>query len=207
MLSPRNKAFVVGISGRSGSGKTYLLRLLQESFPSNTISVISQDDYYLPITEQQADDQGQINFDLPSSIDQALLATDLRQLATGNSIKKNTYTFNNPSANSQVLSIQPAPIIIIEGLFIYHFQAIAQQLDLKLFIDCEADIALSRRIKRDAKERGYNEDEVLYQWVHHVEPAYINFLLPYKKEAHYTIRNDEQPQGLDAIIEHLQTLK
>ncbi|MDB5011433.1 MAG: uridine kinase, partial [Mucilaginibacter sp.] len=86
--------------------------------------------------------------------------------------------------------IKPAPILIVEGLFILHFRGIAELMDMKIFIDSDEDIALQRRLKRDLIERGYSNDDVLYKWINHVVPAYKEFLLPYKNECHQVIVNN-----------------
>jgi len=89
-----------------------------------------------------------------------------------------------------MLEIKPAPILIVEGLFILHFRKIAESLDLKIFIEADDDIALQRRLKRDLMERGYSHDDVMYKWVNHVVPAYKEFLLPYKNECDQIITNN-----------------
>ena len=105
-------------------------------------------------------------------------------------IFKKEYTFNNPNAVPKTLEIKPAPILIVEGLFILHFRGIADLMDMKIFVDADEDIALQRRLKRDLVERGYSNDDVLYKWVNHVVPAYKEFLLPYKGECDKVITNN-----------------
>lgn len=207
MLSLKNKPVVIGISGRSGAGKTYILHLLQAQLAPTAVSIISQDDYYLPIGQQQKDINGAVNFDLPTAIDQALFVADIHQLLAGKAIQKISYTFNNPQAKITTLTMEPAPYIIVEGLFIYHYQALAELIDLKLFIDCDEAIALNRRIERDAVERGYDRKTVLYQWEQHVQPAYLAYLQPYKNSADYVLSNNGATLTLNPIIEHIRSLK
>jgi len=130
------------------------------------------------------------NFDLPATIDRQQFVQDINHLISGITIEKREYTFNNPNAVAKILEIEPAPIIIIEGLFIMHFREIADRLDMKIFIDTEEDVALQRRLKRDLIERGYSQDDVIYKWVNHVVPAYKEFLLPYKNECDKIITNN-----------------
>ena len=115
---------------------------------------------------------------------------DINKLLNRNTIFKKEYTFNNPNLVPKLLEIKPAPIIIVEGLFILHFREIAKLLNLKIFIDAHEDIALNRRLKRDLAERGYSNEDVLYKWENHVLPAFNEFLLPYKSECDRIITNN-----------------
>lgn len=187
-----NKPYVIGIAGGSGSGKTFFLRCFLNHFTQGEVCLVSQDDYYHPVGEMTAEENKLYNFDLPSTIDDALFTKDINALLAGDTVFKKEYTFNNSSAIPKILEIRSAPIIIVEGLFILHFKEIADLLDLKIFIDTEEDVALQRRLKRDLIERGYSEDDILYKWMNHVLPAYKEFLLPYKGDCHKVIVNNTQ---------------
>jgi uridine kinase len=187
-----NKPYVIGIAGGSGSGKTFFLRCFLNHFTQGEVCLVSQDDYYHPVGEMTAEENKLFNFDLPSTIDDALFTKDISALLTGDTVFKKEYTFNNSSVVPKILEIRSAPIIIVEGLFILHFKEIADLLDLKIFIDTEEDVALQRRLKRDLIERGYSEDDIHYKWMNHVLPAYKEFLLPYKGECHKVIVNNTQ---------------
>jgi len=186
-----NKPFIIGIAGGSGSGKTFFLKCFLKHFSDSEVSLVSQDDYYFPVPpDMTAEENKHFNFDLPDTIDHQHFEDDIQSLLEGRSITKKEYTFNNPSAIPKMLEIKSAPIIIVEGLFILHFKKIAEELDLKIFIDADDDVALQRRIKRDLVERGYSHDDVMYKWVNHVVPAYKEFLLPYKNECDQVIVNN-----------------
>jgi uridine kinase len=185
------KPFVIGVAGGSGSGKTFFLKCFLHHFNSTEVSLISQDDYYRPMTEQAVDENGWINFDLPEGIDDSRLLHDLQLLIDGKSIEKKEYTFNINEENARLLNIVSAPIIIVEGLFVFHFQEIAKLFDLRIFMDADEEITLNRRITRDGVERGYTRDMVMYQWVNHVLPAYKEFLLPYKGTCDKVIMNNK----------------
>jgi uridine kinase len=186
-----NKPFIIGIAGGSGSGKTFFLKCFLKHFSDSEVSLVSQDDYYFPVPpDMTAEENKHFNFDLPDTIDHQHFEEDIQSLLEGRSITKKEYTFNNPSAIPKMLEIKSAPIIIVEGLFILHFKKIAEELDLKIFIDADDDVALQRRIKRDLVERGYSHDDVMYKWVNHVVPAYKEFLLPYKNECDQIIVNN-----------------
>jgi len=186
-----NKPFIIGIAGGSGSGKTFFLKCFLKHFSDSEVSLVSQDDYYFPVPpDMTAEENKHFNFDLPDTIDHQHFEDDIQSLLADRSITKKEYTFNNPSAIPKMLEIKSAPIIIVEGLFILHFKKIAEQLDLKIFIDADDDVALQRRIKRDLIERGYSHDDVMYKWINHVVPAYKEFLLPYKNECDQVIVNN-----------------
>ena len=187
------RPFIIGIAGGSGSGKTFFLKCFLEHFTPDEVCLVSQDDYYHPVAEGMTAEENKLyNFDIPETIDNDHFLADINKLVAGETIYKKEYTFNNPTAVPKIMEIKPAPILIVEGLFIFHFKGIAEKLDLKIFIEAEEDVALKRRIKRDFEERGYSHDDVLYKWNNHVVPAYNEFLLPYRDECHQIIVNNTQ---------------
>lgn len=173
-------AYLIGVAGGSGSGKTSLLRALRASLPDGMACIVSQDDYYHPKERQQADAQGKLNFDLPTAVDLDGLACDLATLIAGEPIFRKEYTFNQEGREPDLIELRPAPVILVEGLFVLHHQPIRDLFDLKVFIEASEHAQLERRLRRDAEERGYGREDVLYQWEHHVLPAYRDFLLPYR---------------------------
>ncbi|UTW62915.1 uridine kinase [bacterium SCSIO 12741] len=198
--------YIVGIAGGSASGKTSFIRDIRNALPKHSLAVISQDHYYLPKEKQQQDENGWINFDLPTSIDRQTFLTDILRLKEGHSIVKTEYTFNNADKEPEEIVIQPAPIVVMEGLFVFHYEEIRKLLDLRVYLDVREDIKLQRRIKRDAEERGYPEHEVRYQWDNHVTPSYKKYLRPYRDDAHVIITNNTSyNKGLDVLLSHLRS--
>lgn len=186
-----NKPYILGIAGGSGSGKTFFLKCFLEHFSADEVCLVSQDDYYFPVAHNMTKEENKLyNFDLPSTIDHDHFEADIESLLNGQTIVKKEYTFNNPDAVPKMLEIKPAPILIVEGLFILHFKKISETLDLKIFIEADDDIALQRRLKRDLLERGYSHDDAMYKWINHVVPAYKEFLLPYRDECDKIIVNN-----------------
>lgn len=173
-------AYLVGVAGGSGSGKTSLVRALRERLPDGLVCVVSQDDYYLPKEKQAVDPNGKVNFDLPTAVDLDALARDLATLVAGDPIYRKEYTFNQDGREPELIELRPSPVILVEGLFILHHEAVRELFDLRVFIDASEGAQLDRRLRRDAKERGYGTEDVLYQWKHHVLPAYRDYLLPYR---------------------------
>jgi uridine kinase len=150
------------------------------------------DNYYHPIEKQALDQNGKVNFDLPGALDQDKLEADLHQLVSGNPIEVKEYFFNAPPNKNVLLTIQPSAVIIVEGLFLFHYQKVFDTLDFSIFVDVDHETQLDRRIYRDQETRGYKRSEIIYQWDHHVLPCYQNYIEPYKEQAHFIFRNDHR---------------
>lgn len=199
------KPFTVGITGGSGSGKTYFLEKLSEAFTTKEVCVISQDHYYKPRDLQALDEKGVKNFDLPEAIERERLLTDILKLKKGEILIKEEYTFNNPNVKPKTLEFRPAPILIIEGLFVQYFPEIEKELDLKIFIEAKDHLKLSRRIRRDNEERGYDLDDVLYRYENHVMPVYENLIKPLKHAADLVVPNNSHfNRALDVLTTFLR---
>ena len=186
----KSDVFLVGLAGGSASGKTTFIRKLSEEFGQDKVCVISQDHYYKGLSEQLRDENGMVNFDHPTGIDFNRLKKDLRKLLRGETVKIVEYTFNNPDVFPKELVYNPTPIILLEGLFVYADKGLNKMFDYRLYIDAMDDVTLQRRLDRDTRERGMTQDEVLYQWENHVQPAYNEFLKPHKEKADYVIKNN-----------------
>jgi len=183
------KPYIIGITGGSGSGKTRFLNGLMDQFTDDEVCLISQDNYYRERDKQPVDDKGVKNFDLPESIDFEAYKNDILALKAGNPIHRLEYTFNNPNVTPKQIELAPAPVIVVEGIFVLYYQEIADILDLKVFIEAKDYIKLSRRIVRDDKERGYDLEDVLYRYEHHVMPTYEKYIKPYQADANIIIPN------------------
>lgn len=186
-----NDPKVIGITGGSGSGKTYFLKKLLNHFDKNQVSVFSLDNYYLPKDQQQKDKNGIENFDRPESLDHLRFIEDLKQLKSGQDLVIDEYNFNFRELPPNQIKIKASPVILVEGIFTFHFKEISKLCDLKIFIDTPDYLMLKRRILRDGKERGYDIDDVLYRFEHHVMPAYSKYISPSRKEADLIILNHD----------------
>ncbi len=201
----KSKPYLIGITGGSGSGKTSFIRNIRKVFSEEEVCIVSQDDYYVPREQQKKDERGEINFDLPESIDEKALQEDIEKLIKGQTISRDEYTFNNEKKESRKLTIKPAPIIIVEGIFVLYFEGIKSKLDLKVFLHAKEILKIIRRINRDREERNYPIDDVLYRYQYHVLPTFEKYILPCKEDAHIVINNNESfENGLDVFIGFLK---
>jgi uridine kinase len=203
----RAKPFVIGITGGSASGKTLFLRSLLKHFKKEEICLISQDNYYKGIEFIPRDLNGVPNFDLPECIDFDLYASHIHDLVEGKKVVHQEYTFNQPDIIPEEIIHHPTPVIVVEGLFVFYENAIAEQLDLKIFVDAKERIKIDRRLKRDTIERGITEEEVMYQWLNHVKPTYKSFIKPTRKIADIVINNNDHfENGLWVVTTFIKTL-
>lgn len=200
-------AYTIGITGGSGSGKTHFLNKLSSHFSSEQVCLISQDHYYKPIHLQIRDENGIENFDLPEAIDRDLFLADIQKLRAGDVLRKKEYTFNKPKSEAKEMVLTPAPILIVEGLFVQYFEDVNALLDLKIFIEAKTHLKVARRIRRDGIERGYDVNDVLYRFEHHVMPVYESLIEPLKHQADFIIPNNSKVDiSAHVIAGYLKTL-
>ncbi|MBL0015481.1 MAG: uridine kinase [Bacteroidetes bacterium] len=201
------KPYFVGISGGSGSGKTTLLKRIVERFNQEALTLISQDNYYISLADLPRDLKGEVNFDHPSALDLDALAVDMEKLQRGESFELEEYTFNNPSRVPKMLRFASAPIVVIEGLFVFNNPIVNEILDLKVFVDTSEHLRLSRRIRRDAAERGYGLEDVLAYYEKFVVPMYRQHIEPFRAECDLVIPNDRHMErATSVLIDHLDAV-
>jgi uridine kinase len=196
------KPYTIGITGGSGSGKTFFIHQLASMFRPGDVCLLSQDNYYKPKHLQYIDAQGIENFDLPDAIDRTAFIEDILRIKRGENVVREEYTFNNPQAKPKLIEYSPAPLLIVEGLFIFGYAEIEKELDLRVFIEAKDHIKLTRRIRRDNQERGYDLTDVLYRYENHVMPVYESQILPLRATADLIIPNN---QSFDRALKLLAT--
>lgn len=183
---------IIGICGGSGSGKTTLLKRISKELKHLEPSIFSMDNYYLPIHKQVTDANGEINFDLPTALDKDRLVQDLHDLMNGLPIEVKEYHFNAPPDKNTLITIQPSKLIIVEGLFLFHYEEVRKLIDFSIFMEVDPTTQLDRRLYRDQETRGYSREAILYQWDNHVLPCFQQFLLPYEHDADFRFHNDSR---------------
>jgi len=204
MSLKNSDCFLIGISGGSGSGKTSFIKELKTHYPPEQVCFLSQDDYYRPRDEQEVDQNGIRNFDLPDSIDQDEFYFDLVKLNNGMIVEKEEYTFNNEHKEQKMLTFSPAPVIIVEGLFVFHNPRVFDMLDLKILLHATDTQKIIRRIKRDRVERNYPLEDVLYRYEHHVLPSFESYIQPFFNKVDIVVNNNKSyHRGRDLLLAFL----
>lgn len=197
--------YIVGICGGSASGKTFLSRQLLARIPEEKVTFLSLDEYYRPKSQQIHDDEGLVNWDHPRTISFDELIKDVERLTRGETIEREEYTFNNPHAIPAMLTFRPAPIIVIEGLFILHEAKLRDLINLKVFVDADDHIRLDRRLRRDTTERGQTMDQVLTDYTKYVAPMYEQFVSPHRQYCDLIVPNNKHMyKALDVLAHHLE---
>lgn len=185
------RPFVIGITGGSGSGKTVLAEALLNELGRHKVALIQQDSYYKDLSHLEPEERTKINFDHPEAFDNDLLIEHLRRLKLGETIEKPIYDFGTHIRKMETIRIEPKNIIILEGILILVDSRLRHLLDLKVFIDADADIRFIRRLKRDVKERRRSLGSVVEQYLNQVRPMHLKFVEPCKRFADTIIRGDE----------------
>lgn len=200
------KPFIIGITGGSGSGKTTFIRQLRDGLNDEQVCYLSMDDYYVPREQQKVDAEGVHNFDRPKSIYRDEFVRDLKRLCKGKTVTRQEYVFNNELAEPRMMVFKPAPVIIVEGLFVFHYKELRKMLDLRIFLHAKDNLKVVRRIKRDRVERNYPLEDVLYRYEHHVLPAYEKYVEPYKEKADIIVNNNTDfNMGLQVVRAFVET--
>jgi len=191
---------IIAITGGSGSGKTDFIRRLRAVFGTEEVCIISHDDYTFPRDRQAQDARGIPNFDRPDAIDQASFRRDVATLLQGESVTRQEYNFNNPLAKPRTLTFLPAPVLVVEGLFVLHCPEMRGLANLRIFLEAKESLRLIRRICRDQRERRYPLEDVLYRYEHHVLPCYESHIRPYREACDLIINNNRSLEtGLQVL--------
>ena len=199
-----DKVMVIGIAGGTGSGKTTITRKLMQRFGAD-VSVIYHDNYYKAHHNMPYEERAKLNYDHPNSFDTDLLIADLRKLKRGEEIACPVYDYSIHDRTDEVEIIKPTRVIIVEGILIYENLELCDEMDIKLFVDADADERILRRIIRDVRDRGRSLDSVISQYLRTVKPMHEQFVEPSKRRADIII-----PQGghnhvaMEMVIERVR---
>ena len=190
---------VIGIAGGSGSGKTTLMKRLVEQFGSD-VAVLSHDNYYKRHDELTFEERAALNYDEPEALDTSLLVYQLDQLRHGRAIDCPVYDFALHNRSDETIHVEPRRVIIVEGIMIFVDPDLRQLMDIKIFVDTDADIRLCRRIKRDVTKRGRSLESVLNQYKQTVKPMHEKYVEPSKRHADLVVPEGGKNQvALDMI--------
>lgn len=199
-----SNVMVVGIAGGTGSGKTTITRKLMQRFGGN-VSVIYHDNYYKAHHDMSYEQRCKLNYDHPEAFDTYMLIDALRELKRGNSVTCPVYDYTIHDRSDKTVTIHPAKVIIVEGILIFQNKELCRQMDIKIFVDTDADVRILRRITRDVRDRGRSLESVVNQYLTTVKPMHEMFVEPSKRNADIII-----PEGghnivaLDMIVERVK---
>ncbi|ALM19871.1 uridine kinase [Nonlabens tegetincola] len=174
---------IIGVAGGTGSGKTTVVQQMVHEFPENEVTVISQDSYYKDTSHLSYEERVKINFDHPESIDFDLLEKHIKQLRKGITIDQPIYSFVDHNRTGETVPTAPSQVIIVEGILILTMPKIRKLFDIKVYIDCDSDERLIRRLKRDIVDRGRDMNEVLERYQNTLKPMHQQFIEPTKAYA------------------------
>jgi uridine kinase len=173
----------IGVAGGTGSGKTTVADRILERVGAGKIAYIPHDAYYKDLSDQPKDVRAKVNFDHPDSLESALLVEHLALLRQGQPVKVPVYDFTTHSRTNETRLVMPAPIVLVEGILIFVEPDLREQLDVKIFIDTDADLRFIRRLRRDILERGRSLDSIIAQYLKTVRPMHLEFVEPSKRYA------------------------
>ncbi len=198
------KTLVIGIAGGTGSGKTTLVKKLSEHF-GGKVTMLSHDNYYKCRDDLAFEERCKLNYDEPDAMDTSLMVYHLEQLRRGQAIDCPVYDFTQHNRSKQTIRIEPKQVIIVEGILIFENEQLRNLMDMKIFVDADADVRLCRRIKRDVTNRGRSLESVLEQYEATVKPMHEKHVEPSKKYADVVVPiGGKNPVALDMIIGHIE---
>ena len=186
---------VVGIAGGSGSGKTTVVNRIMERLPEDGVAVLPQDAYYKDNSQLNLEARQEINFDHPDSLEFSLLIDHIKKLKAGEGIQRPIYTYITCTRSDETIVMEPREVILLEGILIFTNEALRDLIDIKVFVDADADDRLGRIISRDIQERGRAVSKVLERYEKTVKPMHLQFIEPSKRYADIII-----PQGGNNLV-------
>jgi uridine kinase len=201
------KPVVIGVAGGSGSGKTSVTKAIYDSFKSQSILMIEQDYYYKDQSNLPMEERLKTNYDHPLAFDNDLLIQHIEKLLRHEAIEKPVYDYAIHTRSSEVIHVEPKDVIILEGILILEDERLRNLMDIKLYVDTDADLRIIRRLLRDIKERGRSMDSVIEQYVNVVRPMHNQFIEPTKRYADVIIpEGGHNHVAIDLMVTKIQTI-
>jgi uridine kinase len=206
-MSAPKAPFVIGVAGGTGSGKTTVSRRIQEAVNINYIAYIQHDNYYRDQSHLSRDERARTNYDHPDSLETELLVEHLLLLRRGQPIDMPLYDFSLHTRSVQTQHVEPAPIILVEGILIFVEKQLRELMDVKVFVDTDADIRFIRRLRRDMTERDRSLDSVVQQYMGTVRPMHMEFVEPSKRYADVIVpRGGDNRVAMEMIVSRIDAL-
>ena len=199
------KPYIIGIAGGSGSGKSTFAQRIKEAF-ENEVSLISCDNYYLPHDELPLEERAHLNYDAPEALEFDLMVRHLEGLKNGQAALCPVYDFTKHTRSDKVTKIQPRPIILIDGILIFHDPDLRNCMDLKIYVETDADERILRRAKRDMQERGRDLDSVIEQYLTTVKPMHNTYVNPTKVYADIILNGGKNEQAFTLVKTQIERI-
>lgn len=197
----------LGISGGTGSGKTTISEEITRALGPEQSVIIHQDSYYLDRSVLPSDDRDRINFDHPSAFDWKLFKRQVRALQQGKPIDKPIYNFHTHSRMPETTRVEPRPVLLIEGILVFDDPDLRKMMDIKVYVDADADVRFIRRMDRDVRERGRSIESIVDQYMTSVRPMHLQFVEPSKRYADIIIpEGGHNRVALDTLIARVRAL-
>jgi uridine kinase len=201
------KPVVIGVAGGSGSGKTSVTKAIYESFKGHSITMLQQDYYYKDQSDLPFEERLKTNYDHPLAFDNDLLIQHIETLLRYEPIEKPVYDYSLHTRSKEIIDVEPKDVIILEGILVLEDERLRNLMDIKLFVDTDADIRIIRRLSRDIKERGRTLDSVIDQYTNVVRPMHNQFIEPTKRYADVIIPEGGQNHvAIDLMVTKIQTI-
>lgn len=201
-----NNIVVIGVSGGSASGKTTVANRIKDEC-GDSVELLSHDFYYLPHDDLPFEDRIKVNYDHPNAFDTERLINDIKQLKHLIKIERPVYSYKEHTRLAETVTVNPAKVIIVEGFMIFENAELRALMDIKIFVDTDADERLIRRIVRDVNERGRSLESVITQYTNTVKPMHEQFVEPYKKYADIIIpRGGMNDIAIDMLIHRIKAI-
>ena len=196
---------VIGIAGGTGSGKTTLTLGLKERF-GDAVSILYHDNYYKRHDELPYEERCKLNYDHPDAFDTPLMVADLDALRRGETVFSPTYDYTVHNRAEETVEVRPAPVVLVEGILIFAEPALRERMDIKIFVDTDADVRILRRIMRDVKKRGRSLDSVVQQYLTTVKPMHEQFVEPSKRYADLIVpEGGKNAVAMDMIVQRVKS--
>lgn len=195
---------IIGIAGGTGSGKTTITRRIMQNF-GGEVSVIYHDNYYKAHHNMSYEERSKLNYDHPDAFDTELMISDLKKLKNGETIHSPTYDYTIHDRAAKTITVKPAKVIIVEGILIFENKELCDLMDIKIFVDTDADVRILRRIVRDVRDRGRSLDSVVNQYLNTVKPMHEQFVEPSKRKADVIIPEGGHNQvALEMVLQRVR---
>ena len=195
---------VIGIAGGTGSGKTTITKKLMQRF-GGEVSVIYHDNYYKAHHDMSYEERAKLNYDHPDSFDTELLIQAVKELKAGRSVLCPVYDYTIHDRSDKVIEVKPARVVIVEGILIFQSRELCRQMDIKIYVDTDADVRILRRIVRDVRDRGRSLESVVNQYLSTVKPMHEQFVEPSKRNADIIIPEGGHNQvAMEMVMERVK---